>query len=106
MLETVQCTSLSERAVFSVDSVACVSFDSDGERIISASLSGFVRIWDAHFESKEEQGGVGHSERWLAFVSVAMECEWRLDRMTERCDCGMRRRVRNLGHPSKVIQEE
>ncbi len=31
------------------------------KRIISASFSGFVRIWDAHFESNEEQGSFGHS---------------------------------------------
>ncbi len=92
--------------MFSVDSVACVTFDLDGKRIISASLGGFVQVWDAHFDSEEEQGSFGHSERCVAFVSVAMECESRLDRMTERCDCGMRRRVRSLGHPSKVIQVE
>ncbi len=37
-------TSLSERAVLSVDSVECVTFDLEGERIISASGGGFVRI--------------------------------------------------------------
>ncbi len=47
--------------MLSVDLAACVTFDLDGERIISASFNGLVRIWDAHFESKEEQGSIGHS---------------------------------------------
>ncbi len=55
-------TSLNEKAVFSVESVECVTFDLDGETIISASRNGFVRIWDAHFDWKEEQGSFEHSE--------------------------------------------
>ncbi len=50
-----------ERAMFSTDRVNSIAFTFDGEKIISGSSTGFVRIWDATSDSKEVHKSVGHS---------------------------------------------
>ncbi len=76
---------LTERAVFSTDQAGIlpqtiyghilswfesVIFSADGTRGVSGSSSGFVRVWDALFEPKEEQRGLGHDD-WVNCVSIS-----------------------------------
>ncbi len=98
-------TSLSERAVFSVDSVQLSRLIRMGKESYQARSMVLFGFGMHVLTRKRSREALGTAERCVAFLSVAMDCEWRLDRMTERYDCGMRRRVRSLGHLSKAIQE-
>ncbi len=63
-------SSLSERAVFSSDIVSSATFASGGARIISGSHRGFVRVWDAHFDQKEEQRTYAENDP-VRYVSIS-----------------------------------
>ncbi len=63
---------LCNTAVFSSDSVDSVTFALGGERIITGSDYGFVRIWDAHFNATEEKGRFAHS-RMACDVSISSD---------------------------------